>query len=64
MFFRSIFAISFIVNKRYLLNLADPVYVQVDRKPPRMSFIVFFTFPLYGTSTVLPSLARYSATPP
>jgi hypothetical protein len=39
------------------LRRAAPVYVQAERKPPKMSLIVASTFPRYGTSTVLPSEA-------
>ena len=35
-----------------------PTDVQVDRIPPKMSYTVLSTFPLYGTLTVRPSEDR------
>ena len=46
------------------LTFPAPTQVQADRRPPRISNIVSFTSPLYSTSTVFPSDALYSATPP
>jgi len=37
---------------------AAPTYVHVDRIPPRISFSVFLTGPLYGVCTTFPSDAR------
>lgn len=77
-FYLTFFQISFIRNTSFVcwvtrmnvvrrlssFSLDAPEYVHADRSPPRMSSIVWFTSPRYGISTVLPSLARYSATPP
>ena len=41
-----------------------PTYVQAERRPPKISRAVFSTGPRSGSLTVLPSAARYSATPP
>ena len=53
-----------VVHLDNCLRLAAPTYVQELRKPPKISKIVVWTGPLYGTSTVRPSDERYSATPP
>ena len=44
--------------------LSNHSQVQLLRRPPRMSSIVAFTGPLYGTWTDFPSEDRYSATLP
>ena len=41
-----------------------PTYVQAERRPPKISRAAFSTGPRSGSLTVLPSAARYSATPP
>ena len=44
-------------NDLAVIFQSPDVYVQAERKPPKMSLFVASTFPRYGTSTVLPSEA-------
>ena len=48
-----------VVRRDSSFNRAAPTYVQQERRPPSMSRTSDATGPLYITSTVLPSLARY-----